>query len=62
MTSHKEFNRGLKRMEGKEHCSLRVAPSVKDERVFAIVAKTLLSYITSVPNFWNVIYANLFVK
>ena len=42
--------------------SLRVAPSVKDERVYAIVAKNLLSYITSVPDFWNVIYAKLFVK
>ena len=42
--------------------SLRVAPSVKDERVYSIVAKSLLSYITSVPNFWNVIYAKLFVK
>ena len=31
--------------------SLRVAPSVKDERVYAIFAKSLLSYITSVPNF-----------
>ena len=42
--------------------SLRVAPSVKDERVYAIVAKSLLSYITFVPNFWNAIYAKLFVK
>ena len=42
--------------------NLRVAPSVKDERVYAIVAKSLFSYITSVPNFWNVIYAKLFVQ
>ena len=42
--------------------SLRVAPFVKDERVYAIVVKSLLSYNTSVPNFWNVIYAELFVK
>ena len=32
------------------------------KRVYAIVAKSLLPYITSVPNFWNVIYAKLFVK
>ena len=43
-------------------CSLPVAPSIEDEKVYAIVAKSLLSYITSVPNFWNVIYAKLFVK
>ena len=42
--------------------SLHVAPSVIDERVYTIVAKSLLSYITSVPNFWNVIYEKLFVK
>ena len=42
--------------------SLHVAPFVNDERVYAIVAKSLLSYITSVPNSWNVIYAKLFVK
>ena len=41
---------------------LSVAPSVKDERVYAMVAKSLLSYITSVPNFWNIIYAKIFVK
>ena len=43
-------------------CSLRVALSVKDERVYAIVVISLLSYITSVPNFWNLIYEKLFVK
>ena len=43
--------------------SLRVSPSVKDGRVYAIlVAKSLLPYFTSVLNFWNVIYAKLFVK
>ena len=42
--------------------SLRAAQSVKDERVYAMVAKSLPSYITFVPNFWNVIYAKLFVK
>ena len=42
--------------------SLRVAPSFKDERVYSIVARSLFSYITSVPNFWNVICAKLFVK
>ena len=42
--------------------SLRVAPSVQDERVYAIVAESLLPYISSVPNFRKVIYAKLFVK
>ena len=42
--------------------SLRVAPSVKDQTVYTIVAKSLLLYITSVPNFWNIIYAKLFIK
>ena len=45
-----------------QHASLRVVPSVKDEKVYAVVAKSLLSYTISVPNFWNVIYAKLFVK
>ena len=34
----------------------------KDERVYAIAAKSLLSKFASVPSFWNVIYAKLFVK
>ena len=42
--------------------SLRVPPLVEDKRVYAIVAKSLLPYITSVSNVWNVIYAKLFVK
>ena len=42
-----------------KQCSLRVAPSVKDERVYAISTKSLLP---SVPNFWNIIYAKLSVK
>ena len=42
--------------------SLHVAPSVKDKRVYTIVAKSLLPHITSVPNYWNIIYAKLFVK
>ena len=45
--------------------SLCVAPSVNiraDKTVYAIVAKSLLPYITSVPNFWNIIYEKLFVK
>ena len=45
-----------------QNASLRVTPSVKDERVYAIVAKSLLPYITYVPNFWNVIHVKLFVK
>ena len=49
-------------LAGKFIHSLRVAPSVKDERVYAIVAKSLLPYITSISNFWNVIYAKLFCK
>ena len=44
---------------------LRVAPSDSiptDERVHALTAKSLIPYITSVPNFWNVIHVKLFVK
>ena len=52
----------VRRRQSWLYYSLRVAPSVKDERVYAIVAKSLLSYVTSVPNFWNVIFAKLFVK
>ena len=55
-----EFQIGQVKIEDER--SLRVAPSFKDERVHAIVPKSLLSYITSVPNFWDVIYAKLFVK
>ena len=55
----------IKSVVSVEFSSLQVATSVSirtDEIVYAITAKSLLPYMTSALNFWDVIHAKLFAK